>query len=397
MDIEIIKIEDLGKVITGKTPSTENDEYWVEEIPFITPTDIKRFDVRYIDTTERYISKEAIVQNAAKMIPKNTICLTCIGSTIGKICISNIESATNQQINALIPYSKYNFKYIYYLFRYLLPHFRLIGSGTGSGKDILNATKFKKMKIEIHSNANKRNTIGEILFKFDDLIENNNKCIRILEKLVEEIYKEWFVRFRFPGYEIYKFHEEKPHNWKYSSDNQNMIPNKWHYGQLIELGQFIRGKNITSENMINGDIPVISAGIQPSGYHNEANVFGKSLTMSASGANAGYLKYNLENIWAADCSYYQNEQNIWFVYSSLKFIRSSIENLQVGAAQPHVYPKNINKLNIIIPEEKYIKLFNERVYSIFEEIKILNIENKNLIKQRDLLLPRLMSGKLEVK
>lgn len=165
----------------------------------------------------------------------------------------------------------------------------------------------------------------------------------------------------------------------------------------MKLGNLKEEKNITSEKMIEGNIPVISAGLQPSGYHNEANVFGKSLTMSASGANAGYLKYNLKDIWAADCSYYQNDSNIWFVYSSLKFIKLAIKNLQVGAAQPHVYPKNINNLNIIIPEEKYIKMYQDKVSVMFEEIKILNEENTNLIQQRDLLLHRLMSGKLEIK
>lgn len=246
-------------------------------------------------------------------------------------------------------------------------------------------------------NLEKQKKIAINLSKYDDLIENNNRCIELLEQIIEKIYMEWFVKFKFPENEKYEFVEGKPLGWLYGNDNQSTIPKKWHYGPLSEIGQFVRGKNITSEKMLEGNIPVISAGLQPSGYHNEANVFGKSLTMSASGANAGYLRYNLEDIWAADCSYYQNDSNIWFVYSSLKFINLAIKNLQVGAAQPHVYPKNINKLNIIIPEEKYIKMYQDKVSTIFEEIKILNDENTNLTQQKDLLLPRLMSGKLEIK
>ena len=146
--------------------------------------------------------------------------------------------------------------------------------------------------------------------------------------------------------------------------------------------------------MEEGDIPVISAGINPSGYHKESNVKGFSLTMSASGANAGYLKYNLNDIWAADCSFYQNKNNIWFMYASLNFIESAISNLQVGAAQPHVYPKHINKLNIIIPDEKTITEFNSFVEPIFLEIKRLSDINCNLQKQKNMVLPRLISGKL---
>ena len=148
--------------------------------------------------------------------------------------------------------------------------------------------------------------------------------------------------------------------------------------------------------MIEGEVPVISAGLEPSGYHNNFNVTGPSVTISASGANAGYLSYHQENIWAADCSYYSNEDNLWFAYNTLKFLQPVITNMQVGSAQPHVYAKNINKLTVLIPDDNIINLYEAKVKPLYEEIKILTIENKNLIKQRDSLLPRLMSGKLSV-
>ena len=178
--------------------------------------------------------------------------------------------------------------------------------------------------------------------------------------------------------------------------SSGLKPKKWHYGPVAELGVFVRGKNITSDGMIDGFIPVISAGLEPSGYHNANNVKGKSITISASGANAGFMKYNLEDIWAADCSYMTDNNAFWFVYHSLRFIQPVISNLQCGAAQPHVYPKHINKLCIIIPEKKYILVFCKIVSPYYDEIGKLVKQNENLKKQRDLLLPRLMSGKLEV-
>lgn len=232
---------------------------------------------------------------------------------------------------------------------------------------------------------------------YDDLIENNSKRIKLLEQMAENLYKEWFVRFRFPGHENAEFDETNPRGWIFGDREITLKPKKWHFGELKELGEFVRGKNITADKMIEGNIAVISAGLSPSGYHNEANVLGKSLTISASGANAGYLMYHLEDIWAADCSYYQNESNIWFVYNSLKFLQPVISNMQAGAAQPHVYPKHVNRISMIIPEKELIEKYCEMVSPIYDEIKILKEKNDNLIKQRDLLLPRLMSGKLEVK
>ncbi len=237
--------------------------------------------------------------------------------------------------------------------------------------------------------------IADILSTYDDLIENNNRRIEILEQMAQEIYKEWFVRFRFPEHEKVKFKSIKMKNWILSNNSISSIPNIWNIGYVNELASFKRGTNLTSANMISGNIPVISAGIQLSGYHINANVFGQSITISASGANAGYLLYHLNDIWASDCSYLQSEY-IWFIYNTLKFLQPVLSNLQCGVAQPHVYPKQINKIPIIIPTNEILIQYCSKVEPIYKYIKNLKENNQNLIKQRDLLLPRLMSGKLEV-
>ena len=277
------------------------------------------------------------------------------------------------------------------------PHFRanfqkiasLITRASLRNEDLL------KFKVDLPTIEEQKKIAG-ILHNYDKLIENNNKRIKLLEQMAENLYKEWFVRFRFPGYETAEFIEKKPFGWVVSNCENPKIPSCFNYCSFSELGSFTRGKNITAAEMVDGKIPVVSAGLQPSGYHNQANVNGKSLTVSASGANAGYLQYNLSDIWAADCSYYQNDSNIWFVYCTLKFLQPVISNLQCGAAQPHVYPKNINKLCVLKPTEELIAKFNVFVEPFFKEIKLLLTENDSLINQRDLLLPRLMSGKIEV-
>ena len=108
------------------------------------------------------------------------------------------------------------------------------------------------------------------------------------------------------------------------------------------------------------------------------------------------MYYHLKDIWAADCSFYQNDKNIWFVYNALKFLQPVISNLQVGSAQPHVYAKNINKLSTIIPSNEMIGEFENKVKPIYDEIRILKDKIRLLEQQRDALLPRLMSGKLDV-
>ena len=269
-------------------------------------------------------------------------------------------------------------------------------NASGTATKFLTKPILNNINIEYRTLAVQKR-IASILSAYDDLIENNNKRIKILEKMAENLYKEWFVRFRFPGYENVKMKEDTPCGWVLSSSQTSMHrPETWHYGMFAELNRFVRGKNITSAEMSNGDIPVISAGIEQSGYHNQSNVRGTSITISSSGANAGYLKYHQSDIWAADCSYCQDKKKLWFLYNALNFLQPVIRNLQIGAAQPHVYPKHINKINTIIPDDKIINAYCTQVGPIYQQIFSLREKNKNLTKQRDLLLPRLMSGKLEV-
>ena len=151
--------------------------------------------------------------------------------------------------------------------------------------------------------------------------------------------------------------------------------------------------------MEEGNIPVISAGLEPSGYHSCSNVKGTNVTMSSSGANAGYIAIHYSDIWAADCSYVEEAttDNIYYVYELLNNIRNVINNFQRGAAQPHVYPKDINRIKLILPSEYLMEKANDRLKMMHKEIYNLQKQNSLLARQRDLLLPRLMSGKLEVK
>lgn len=230
-----------------------------------------------------------------------------------------------------------------------------------------------------------RDKISKTLWDYDRLIENNTRRIRLLEQMAENLYKEWFVRFRFPGHE--------------NVEMVNGLPKGWKINSLKEICEFKRGRNITSAEMCDGIIQVISAGVAPSGYHNKANVHGVSVTMSSSGANAGYISIHYDDIWAADCSYISEKEteDIYYVYELLNNIRQVINNFQIGAAQPHVYPKDINKIKTCVPPKKLRIKANTNISKIHKEIHKLYKQNQLLARQRDLLLPRLMSGKLEVK
>lgn len=388
------RVEELGTVVGGGTPSTQTKEYWDGDIPWISPADLTGYTNVYISKGAKDITEEGLKKSSTKLLPKGTVLLSS-RAPIGYLAIAENDICTNQGFKSIICNENIvNNKYLYYFLKLNVEHLKAFASGATFPE--LSGNRLKRIKLNIAKDIDAQKRIADILSTYDNLIENNNKRIKLLEQMAENLYKEWFVRFRFPDYEAVNFEEKKPFGWIVSSCENTKIPSCFDYCEFSELGSFTRGRNITAAEMVEGEIPVISAGLQPSGYHNKANVIGRSLTISASGANAGYLQYNLSDIWAADCSYYQNEKNLWFVYCTLKFLQPVISNLQCGAAQPHVYPKNINKLCVLKPTDELIVKFNQTVEPFFGEIETLKKKNDNLTKQRDLLLPRLMSGKLEV-
>ncbi len=213
--------------------------------------------------------------------------------------------------------------------------------------------------------------IAEILGAYDDLIENNRRRIALLEKMSRELYRERFVR---------------------RADERRQVA-------LGEIAQFARGKVITKNDARPGEVPVIAGGLEPAYYHNIANTTAPVVTVSGSGANSGYTSIHFRDVWVSDCSWVDANSCKYplFAYCFLKENEVVLRNLQQGAAQPHVYPKDINALEVYLPDCDALIEFEALVAPLFKEQANLLAQNRSLARQRDALLPRLMSGKIDFK
>lgn len=167
------------------------------------------------------------------------------------------------------------------------------------------------------------------------------------------------------------------------------------------IGDYIvpkRGKNLLTRDAIDGDTPVVAGGIAPSAYHNQFNTKSPVITISASGANAGYT--NLWNIpvWASDCSYIDDSitKNVYFWYIVLKTRQNEIFDAQTGSAQPHIYPQHIAEMSIGELSIAEVEKYNNLVAPLFKMIGENQKENKKLSQLRDTLLPKLMDGEIDL-
>ena len=210
--------------------------------------------------------------------------------------------------------------------------------------------------------------IAAMLSALDDKIELNNAISKNLEEQSQAIFKNMFPA---------------------------VISNE------VSIGEYItpkRGKSLLVKDTICGKFPVVAGGIEPATYHNESNTSAPVLTISASGANAGYVRLWNIPVWSSDSSFIDSSitEDVYFWYVMLKLRQQEIFDSQTGTAQPHVYPKHIAQLPIKELDEHRIKEFTKRVTPLFSMIGENIQQNKKLGEIRDALLSRLMSGEIDV-
>lgn len=259
-------------------------------------------------------------------------------------------------------------------------------TGNAVGTTMLNLSKgiLSNLPLLVPSHEDQRR-IASILSSLDWKIELNNKINADLEEMAQAIFKNWFVDF-----EPFK-------DGKFVDSELGMIPEGWKVGTLGELCNFKRGKNLLTKNAIDEGVPVVAGGLEPSCYHNIANTGAPVITVSGSGANAGFMRMYHVPVWASDCSFIDIScENFYFVYCFLKVNSKLLKHAQTGAVQPHVKPSDIHDFELVIPDKESIYDFQDKVKPFFDKIALIQKENSRLSLLRDTLLPRLMSGELEV-
>ena len=247
--------------------------------------------------------------------------------------------------------------------------------------------------------------IAHILGTLDDRIEINQKMNETLEEIAKAVFKSWFVDFDPVRAKMEGRQTGLPDNISDLFPDELVdseigeIPKGWNIQSLGNLVVPKKGKSITKKNVGEGNIPVVAGGLSPAYYHNVSNVKAPVVTISASGANAGFARLYSEDIWASDCSYIsENESSfntLWYVF--LKINQEKIYHMQQGAVQPHIYPSDLMRLQLAMPNDDKLWSFANNIISpVFERKGLSDKEIAVLSEIRDTLLPKLISGELTI-
>ena len=368
------RIAEIGKVITGKTPPTADSAYFRDgQHLFVSPKDMKHDGFHVTNTTTK-VTDKAMEKFKNQVLPPGSILYTSLSYGFGKIGITNEKVLTNQQINSIIVKKGFNKEFIFYLLRSSTPYIFSFNSGIDT--PIVPKSVFEKLKLPVPPLSVQRK-IAAVLSAYDDLIENNNRRIAILEKMAEEIYREWFVRMRFPGHEKAKFHKGVPEGWDVVR-----------LGRVLELAY---GKALKEEDRAGGKFPVFgSSGIV--GYHDKYLAPGPGIVVGRKG-NVGSVFWSPDNFYPIDTAFFvRASASLYYLFFSLQ----TLNFINADAAVPGLNRSQAYSNIVFMPDASILRRFDEVVRRLFATETRLKAKNEKLGKSRDLLLSRLMTGKLSV-
>lgn len=269
---------------------------------------------------------------------------------------------------------------------YLLNNSDITGYVTGAAQPKLSQANLNKIVVNVPS-LEIQHRIASILSAYDSLIENNTKRIRLLEKMAENLYKEWFVRFRFPGYE--------------KAEMENGLPKGWAVEKVKDWCRVFTGRKDVNQTVEGGRYAFFSC--SPNTFHSDEYIYdGKAILIAGNGSYTGRTRYfegkfDLYQRTYAVVSDRSDDDFMFYLFLRFKYDFEPLHSGGTrGSAIPYIVMKDITKYKFLYDTD-IVKCYTERVKPMFDEIDNLQHQNSLLARRRDLLLPRLMSGKLEVK
>ena len=275
--------------------------------------------------------------------------------------------------------------FVYYFLKQSYIRNLAANSMTGaSGRQRADLKFIKKIKFDLPTLPIQQK-IASTLSAYDRLIENNTRRIRLLEQMAENLYKEWFVRFRFPEHE--------------NVEMVNGLPKRWKVKRYEEELNIRYGKGLSTEQLKEEGYPVFGSNGQI-GFYDSYMYDNPQILISCRGASSGIVNISLPKSFITSnsliCERTEKTESL-YEYLKYYFLNNNLVQYQTGSAQPQITINNIVKLKLLVPELKVQRSFSEKIRVIDMEIYNLQSQIQLLTRQRDLLLPRLMSGKLEVK
>ncbi|CUA82413.1 Restriction endonuclease S subunit [Gulbenkiania indica] len=402
MDLQNIKLKELPLAIIDGDRSSKypkREEFQSEGVVFLNSTNI--FDGRLDLSDANYITEEKYLSIKKGRVEPGDIVMTTRGS-IGKV--ARIPKGFRGLINAqmlLIRADEKMFSgaFLFHWLRSEIGQTKLRNFSSGAAQPQIPIRDLQEIEVPIPSLI-AQHRIASILSAYDDLIENNTRRIAILEEMARRIYEEWFVRFRFPGHEQVKMVESE----------LGLIPEGWRLRAFDEVASFVNGYAFKPDDWGTSGLPIIKIKELKSGIQSDTPRYSNSLQEKYHVRN-GALLFS----WSADLDVYiwaggegWLNQHLFIVkalhdsipaswlFHALKASMPNFRSRSNGATMKHIKRSALSEVKVLLSTESLMNEFSITVQPMHDLVISLTQKNRNLRATRDLLLPKLISGELDV-
>lgn len=392
-------LDELGTISRGRSRHRPRDaaHLYGGDYPFVQTGDVKHAGL-YLTKYEQTYSEAGLAQS--KLWSEGTLCIT-IAANIADTSILKIPACFPDSVIGFIPEEgKSDARFVKYLFDATLKR-KYKAFTQGAAQDNLSQEKLLSLKFLVPDISTQKE-IADVLATYDELIENNKRRIELLEESARQLYKEWFVRFRFPGHEHVKIIDG--------------VPEGWTNGVVSDLGEVITGKtpSTKSDENFGGAIPFIKT----PDMHGNTIVIKTEQCLTERGANTQANKLIPRNSILVSCIgtigvtsinafpahtnqqinsvVPNNTECTYFAFFALAALKARMEAMGGGATMANVNKAKFSGLPVIIPSTKLLESFHEIVAPIFGQIETLATYSYKLSEARDILLPKLMNGEIAV-
>ena len=386
MEWKEVTLGEIGTIVGGATPSTKNTSFYDGNIPWLTPKDLSVNSNKYILRGERNITEAGFKSCSCKMLPKGSV-LFSSRAPIGYVAIVANDMCTNQGFKSVIPNEETDSEFLYYLLKYNKDYIASQGSGTTFAE--VSGKTMKDIEVVVPKEKEDQRRIASILSSLDRKIELNNKINADLEEMAQAIFKNWFVDF-----EPFK-------DGKFVDSELGMIPEGWKVGSLGDFCNVFTGKKNTNQAIEKGLYPFFSCAPEPLAS-NDAIFNGKAIIIAGNGSYTGRTSfYNggfdlYQRTYACTIREQDKENLMIFFYHMMKqFFEPTKMGGTRGSSIPYIVMGDITQQKFPYSKDWLIR-FSNIANSMMDRKLRIDKENSRLSTLRDTLLPRLMSGEIEL-
>ncbi len=389
------KLGDCAKLLSGGTPKKSKKEYWGGDIPWVSSGEMSE---SFIFDTSLHVTTEG-TKNGTRLVPTGTVLVVVRGMSLAKefrISFTMREATFNQDIKALECAEGVDPKFLFYALKARKDRIRRLSTDASHGTKKLDTHALIAVELDFPETIDEQRRIAEIASAYDDLIENNRRRIALLERAARLLYREWFVHFRFPGNETARFVDSLPKGWSECS--------------FAEMADYLNGFAFKPRHLGDVGLPIVKIPELKNGILEKTPrydghevpekyilndgdlIFSWSGTLAVEFWNSGtgYLNQHLFKVTP-------NERfSEAFILIALRECMPKFMGKAVGATMKHIRRSALDEVKHPLPPEELLSYFNRVVSRKYDQVQSLRVQNQKLSKARDLLLPRLMDGRIPV-